>query len=65
MMVGTTIAMKAQINPTTRIYDSAIGRVRDLLGNKPAMRLTRGLMASAKNSAQPMISNPALALIKR
>ena len=39
--------------------------MRDLLGKKLAIRFTSGLMASAKNSAQPMISNPALALNKR
>ena len=38
---------------------------RDLPGNKLAMRFTKGLIASAKKSAQPMIRRPALALARR
>lgn len=42
-----------------------MGSLRDLPGIRLAMRLTSGLIASAKKRAQPIMRRPALALARR
>ena len=57
MTVGTTIERNTLIKPTTRIYESAVAKVRLLLGKMLVMCLMSGEMARAKKSAAKMKEN--------